>query len=469
MKNSFILSLVAGLLFSLFLGAPGSVYGISLPSFFSDHMVLQQRDSVRIWGWGKPFEKVTLTASWGGDTLETVVGNQAYWELRLNTPAAGGPYTITVKGYNEIQIQNVLIGEVWVCSGQSNMEWSARMGIDSAAVEIARANYPNIRFFSVIHRTAKAPQIDLQGSWKVCSPETMIDFSALAYFFARNLQADLNVPIGLINSSWGGTPAEVWMPEEAITSDEVLSGAAQLMPEMSYSPREAGRVYNAMIAPLNGMKIAGVIWYQGETNTANPLTYQEMFSALIQSWRAKWGYEFPFYYAQIAPFSYGNPTIGAIVRDAQRRALEVPNTGMAVTSDIGNISDIHPTNKQEAARRLANLALAGHYKTISRVVSGPLFQKMVVEKKEVRLFFQNAEGLHTPGGNMPSHFEVAGEDKIFHPATARIEANTVVVFSPEVRSPVAVRFAWSNTAEPNLFNGAGWPESCFRTDRWALN
>ena len=465
MKKNILISPATGLLFGLLLGIPALLSAISLPAFFSDNMVLQQQQSVSIWGWGKPFEKVTVTASWDGQTVETTVDNQASWEVQLQTPAAGGPYSIQVKGYNEIQIQNVLIGEVWICSGQSNMEWSARMGIDSAALEVSRANYPNIRFFSVIHRTAKAPQIDLEGSWKVCSPETMIDFSALAYFFARNLQADLNVPIGLINSSWGGTPAEVWMPAEVLSEDPVLSEAAKLIPEMSWSPREPGRVYNAMLAPFTRFKIAGAIWYQGETNTANPRTYKEMLSALIGSWRGEWGYDFPFYYAQIAPFNYGAPVIGAQVRDAQRRALEVPNTGMVVTSDIGNINDIHPGNKQEVGRRMANLALVGHYKTKDEVVSGPLYQKMTVEKKQVRLFFQNAEGLHTPGGEMPSHFEVAGDDKVFYPATARIEANTVVVFSSEVRAPVEVRYAWSNTAEPNLFNGAGLPASCFQTEK----
>ncbi len=446
----------------------GSLTGISLPAVFSDHMVLQQNEMVSIWGWGKPLEKVSVSVGWSQETIETVVDNQAHWEIKVQTPQAGGPYSIKISGYNEINIQNVLIGEVWICSGQSNMEWSARMGIDSAALEISRANYPNIRFFSVVHRTATSPQIDLEGSWKVCSPETMIDFSALAYFFAQNLQADLKVPIGLINSSWGGTPAEVWSPEEAIAADPILSSSAELLPEVAWCPKEPGRVYNAMIAPFTRFKIAGAIWYQGEANTANPLTYKELLSTLIESWRAKWGYPFPFYYAQIAPFSYGGPLSGALVRDAQRRALQVPNTGMVVTSDIGNIYDIHPGNKQEVGRRLANLALAGHYKTTDRVVSGPLYQKMVVEKKEIRLFFDHAEGLHTPGGAMPSHFEIAGNDKVFRPAIARIEANTVVVFSLEIRTPLAVRFAWSNTADPNLFNGAGLPTSCFRTDDWEL-
>jgi len=438
---------------------------VSLPSFFSDNMVLQQKETVTIWGWGKPYEKITVTVDWDRQVYEAVADNQAHWEVQLQTPAAGGPYSITVKGYNEINISNVLIGEVWVCSGQSNMEWSARLGIDSAELEISRANYPNIRFFSVIHRTATSPQIDLAGSWKVCTPETMIDFSALAYFFARNLQADLNVPIGLINSSWGGTPAETWIPEEVIVNDTLLSKASELLPEVGWCPTQPGRTYNAMLAPFTRFRIAGAIWYQGEGNTDNPATYKELFSALIKSWRSLWGYEFPFYYAQIAPFTYGKPEAGVMVQDAQRRALEVPNTGMVVTSDIvGDVTNIHPTNKQEVGRRMANLALAGHYKTKDIETSGPLYKGFEVEKREIRIFFDHAEGLRTKGGAPPSHFEIAGKDGVFVPAQARIESNTVVVFSPEVRNPENVRFAWSNTAEPNLINGAGLPASCFKTE-----
>lgn len=438
-----------------------TLQAVSLPSIFSDNMVLQQREVVTIWGWGKPFEKISVSGSWNDQVVETETGNHATWKLQLTTPEAGGPYTLTIRGHNEIVLENVLIGEVWLCSGQSNMEWSARLGIDNAELEVSKANYPEIRFFTVEHRTAKNPQIELNGSWKVCTPETMIDFSALAYFYARRLQAELKVPIGLINTSWGGTPAEVWMPEEAITGDSLLAEAAKLMPEMTWSPREPGRVYNAMVAPITRFPIAGVIWYQGETNTANPGTYKEMLQALIKSWRAQWGYEFPFYYAQIAPYKYGTPLTGAMVRDAQRRALETPKTGMVVTSDIGNIDDIHPRNKQDAGLRLANVALKNYYQVIDQVVDGPLYRMHKVKGKTLRVYFDYAEGLHSKGPE-PTLFEIAGTDGVYHPAKAVIDGETVLLTAPEVPEPVAVRFAWSNTAEPNLFNGAGLPASCFQ-------
>lgn len=438
-----------------------TLQAVSLPSIFSDNMVLQQRGAVTIWGWGKPFEKISVSGSWNDQVVETETGNHATWKLQLATPEAGGPYTLTIRGHNEIVLENVLIGEVWLCSGQSNMEWSARLGIDNAELEVSKANYPEIRFFTVEHRTAQSPQIELNGSWKVCTPETMIDFSALAYFYARRLQAELKVPIGLINTSWGGTPAEVWMPEEAITGDSLLAEAAKLMPEMTWSPREPGRVYNAMVAPITRFPIAGVIWYQGETNTANPGTYKEMLQALIKSWRAQWGYEFPFYYAQIAPYKYRTPLTGSMVRDAQRRALETPKTGMVVTSDIGNIDDIHPRNKQDAGLRLANVALKNYYQVIDQIVDGPLYRMHKVKGKTLRVYFDYAEGLHSKGSE-PTLFEIAGADGVYYPAKAVIDGETVLLTAPEVPEPVAVRFAWSNTAEPNLFNGAGLPASCFQ-------
>lgn len=449
--------------FSLFFGA-SPLPAVTLPSIFSDNMVLQQRESVTIWGWGKPYEKISVSGSWSDQVVETETSNHAIWKLQITTPEAGGPYTLTIRGYNEIVLENVLIGEVWLCSGQSNMEWSARLGFDNAEMEASQANYPDIRFFTVEHRTAKDPQIELDGNWKVCTPESMIDFSALAYFFARRLQAELKVPIGLINTSWGGTPAEVWMPEEVIAGDSLLSQAAALMPELSWSPYEPGRVYNAMLAPITQFSIAGVIWYQGETNTANPETYKEMLQALIKSWRTQWGFEFPFYYAQIAPYKYDTPLTGAMVRDAQRRALETPKTGMIVTSDIGNINDIHPGNKQDAGLRLANIALKDYYHAIDQVVNGPLYRMHKVKGKTLRVYFDYGEGLNSRGSE-PTLFEIAGADGVYYSAKAVIDGETVVLTSPKVPEPVSVRFAWSNTAEPNLFNGAGLPASCFQAER----
>lgn len=436
---------------------------VTLPAIFSDSMVLQQNSEVRLWGWAKSLETVTVTNTWNDEVLTVTADNQAQWAVTLHTPAAGGPFEIHIKGYNEVVLHDILIGEVWVCSGQSNMEWSARLKFNNWEEEVKNANYPNIRLFSVQHRTATSPQIDLVGRWVPCTPETMIDFSAVAYFFARKLQQEMNVPIGLINSSWGGTPAEAWIPEETIRNDKVLNDGAALLQPVRWGPVEPARIYNAMIAPLIPFKIAGAIWYQGESNTGNPLTYKEMMTGLITSWRQKWGDEFPFYFAQIAPYTYGPTPSGAQVRDAQRRTLEVPNTGMVVTSDIGDTTDIHPRNKQDVGLRMAMLALVNHYKKGDAVVSGPLYKSFEVKGDKIIIQFDNAEGLHGRGGPL-THFEIAGKDNVFLPAIATIKNNTVELQSPLVKKPLSARFAWGNTATPNLFNGVELPASCFSTE-----
>jgi sialate O-acetylesterase len=291
----------------------------------------------------------------------------------------------------------------------------------------------------------------------------MRNFSAIAYFFARKLHKELGVPVGLINSSWGGTPAESWMPEEVIRNDSFLREAAARQKPVPWGPVEPGRIYNSMISPMIPFRIAGVLWYQGEANTVNAYAYKEILSGLIKSWRGGWGYDFPFYFAQIAPYRYGNPFEGVEVRDAQRKVLEVPNTGMVVLSDIGDTTDIHPKNKQDAALRFANLALNRYYKTIKTEDSGPLFKDMMIDKNKAIISFDHSEGLHVVG-NKIGCFEIAGADKIFYPADARIKDQQVVVKSDKVKLPVAVRFAWTNTATPNLFNSANLPASCFTSE-----
>lgn len=437
---------------------------LSLPSIFSDGMVLQQNAEMLIWGWGKPLENVSLVCSWDNVVQKTVVSSDGQWELKVMTPRAGGPFHIKIEGYNELEIKDVLVGEVWLCSGQSNMEWGLGSGIDNAEMEIKNANYPLIRTFNVLHRTAAHPQIDLSGSWQVCSPETAKDFSAVAYFFARKLQQEMNIPIGIINASWGGTPAEVWIPKNVVQSDRLLDLASKELSPIPWGPYKPGRAFNAMIAPITPFKIAGALWYQGEGNTQNAPAYKDMFSALIRSWREEWGYQFPFYYAQIAPFRYGSPFVGAVVRDAQRRTLEIPNTGMVVTSDIGDTSDIHPKNKQDVGRRMAMLALKGHYKKTQAEVNGPLFNGMDIINNALIVYFAHAEGLHFKGGDS-KHFEVAGADGMFYPAKANVKGNSVVLTATKVKKPEMVRFAWSNTATPNLFNAAGLPASCFLATR----
>jgi len=440
-----------------------STGNISLPEIFSDNMVLQQKSDVTIWGWAKTGEKVVLKADWMDAEINTTADNQGKWSLILKTPEAGGPYTIHLKGYNEVTLENVLIGEVWLCSGQSNMEWSAASGINNAEEEIKNANYPGIRFFSVYHATSKYPQEHLTGEWTACTSESMRTFSVLAYLYARKLHEILGVPVGVINSSWGGTPAEAWMPEEVIQQDDMLRNAAAKQQPVPWGPVETARIYNSMISPLIPFRIAGVLWYQGEANTINAYAYRDLLSALIKSWRTKWNYEFPFYYAQIAPYTYGKPYEGVEVREAQRKVLGVSNTGMVVLSDIGDTTNIHPKNKQDAALRFANLALNRYYDKVKTEDSGPLYKEMRIDRDKVIISFDHAEGLYVKGDKL-NYFEVAGVDKVFYPAKAKIKDNQVIVQSDKVKIPMAVRFAWSNTATPNLFNGANLPASCFKTE-----
>jgi len=436
---------------------------ISLPEIFSDNMVLQQKSEVPLWGWAKTGETVTIKADWLDKEIIVKVGSQGTWRTTIKTPAAGGPFTLSLKGYNEIILKNVLIGEVWLCSGQSNMEWSAQSGINNGEDEIKNANYPEIRLFTVYQSTSLYPQDHLTGEWSECTPETMRSFSAIGYLFAKILHNDLGVPVGIINTSWGGTPAESWMPEEVTAKDDFLREAATKLKPVPWGPVEPGRIYNSMISPLVPFHIAGVLWYQGEQNTVNAYAYKEILTGLINSWRSRWGYDFPFYYAQIAPYRYDNPYEGVEVRDAQRKVLAVPNTGMIVLSDIGDTTNIHPKNKQDVALRFANLALNRYYKTKQVEDSGPLYKYMVINKNKAIISFLHSEGLHASGAKVTC-FEIAGEDKEFYPADAKIKGEQVLVSCKKVKLPVKVRFAWSNTATPNLFNGANLPASCFITE-----
>ena len=435
---------------------------VTLPNVLSDNMVLQRNAEVTIWGWANPQEEVVITPSWNHQTYKIKATNQAKWEIKIPTPKEGGPYTISLKGYNEIVLKNILIGEVWVCSGQSNMEMSASWGIENGDEVVKNTMNPNIRFFSIPKLTATAPQNNVSGNWTECTPDTMKYFSATGYFFAKRLQEQLkNVPIGLIGSNWGGTPAEIWMLEEVIQKDAVLLESAKTRKEESYGPNQPGRAFNAMIYPLAGFKIAGVIWYQGESNVGSTV-YDKTFSALITSWRKLWNYEFPFYYVQIAPYKYGENHFGGVeIRNAQRKVLqEVPNTGMAITSDISLIDDIHPKDKKSVGTRLANLALVNTYKTNSDVVNGPLYKAINIDKNKVVVAFDNADGLHFTT-KKSNQFEIAGNDNVFYEAEAAIKKNTVILKSDKVKHPVKVRFAWTNTAQSELFNKANLPASSF--------
>jgi sialate O-acetylesterase len=344
---------------------------LTLPDFFSSGMVLQQNASVKMWGSGKTSEPISVTTSWNQKKYISKVDVNGKWTMEIETPIYGGPYEIKISGYNEIVLKDILIGEVWVVSGQSNMEWSAASGIDNAEAEVQKANFPKLRLFTVNHATASSPQNNLSGDWKVCTPESMRNFSAIGYYFAKHIYENIQVPVGIINTSWGGTPAEAWTPEESIKADAVLHKDALSLKEVPWGPVKTAVIYNAMLAPLAGLKIKGFLWYQGESNVSNAAHYDKLLNTLISSWRKAWAEELPFYYVQIAPYKYGNPEEGVMLRNAQRMVESTSKTAMVTISDIGNIDDIHPKNKKDVGERLGNVALKNLYSAYKGDVSGP--------------------------------------------------------------------------------------------------
>ncbi len=489
---------------------------VRLPSLISDNMVLQQDSNAPIWGWAQAGEQIKITL---GDLppVETIADKTGKWLVKIKTPKAGGSCEMVVRGKNILLVKNIMFGEVWVCSGQSNMEMPMAYratyftGILNYEKEIFQTDYPQIRFFKVEKKTAQTVQHDCCGSWVQCTPATAADFSAAAYFFGADLYKKLNVPIGLIQTAWGGTSVESWMKKQVLESDpdfepilkrfdeadanypqavqeylqkmrewkkacEQAKAQKQKPPMEPFLPlgptyfRAPSVLYNAMVVPLIPYGIRGVIWYQGESNAERPYQYRKLFPAMIKNWRADWGQgDFPFYYVQIAPFSYKNwarPIYTPELREAQLRTLSIPNTGMAVTMDIGDLNDVHPKNKQEVGRRLALWALAKTYGQIGIVYSGPIYKSMKIEGNKIRLYFDHTgSGLIAKDGPL-REFTIAGEDKNFVDASAIIDVDTVVVSNDKVQKPIAVRYGWRNAAQPNLFNKEGLPASSFRTDDW---
>lgn len=442
---------------------------VRLPAVIASHMVLQQNAEVRIWGWCEPGEHVRVKASWDTATYTDNGSEKATWSVLIKTPVAGGPYTITITGFNKIVLDDVMLGEVWVCSGQSNMEMSMNWGLPYAAEARAAANN-NIRFFHIPRTSSDYPQDDLKARWAVSSEEEMKKFSAVAYFFGLRLQQELNVPIGLIHASWSGTPAEVWTPGELVQSDSALKKAAAVLSPSRWWPVNPGAAFNAMLNPLTRFSISGAIYYQGESNVGAADTYTSLMTTMIGGWRKKWQKDLPFYFVQIAPYSgYGNNSSAAFLREAQTGVLSYPGTGMVLTSDlVDSLHDIHPRLKKEVGIRLANYALAETYHKQGIIYKSPLYKSMQVEKDKIRIHFSSAEGGLVSRG-APTEFYIAGEDRKFIPAQARIEGSTVVVWSKEVKKPVAVRFGFRNAAQPNLFSKGGLPVGIFRTDNWPVH
>lgn len=443
---------------------------LHLPAIFSDGMVLQQRSRVPVWGWGEAGTVVKIVGSWmPGDTATATVDDCGHWMARIPTANHGGPYTLQVFSGpatgNRIELRNILLGEVWLCSGQSNMEWSPDNGIRNQQEEIESADYPAIRFFSLAKRGSRSLQEDCSARWESCSPDVMRRRSAVAYFFGRRLHRELDVPVGLIVSAWGGTPAEVWTPRDTVMHTPEIANAL-LDKTYPWWPTEPGVLYNSMIHPLMPYAIAGAVWYQGESNRENPSSYDALMRKMIKSWRKGFGREFPFYLVQIAPFAYGASDDGpALIREAQERvARQVPNSGMAATVDIGDPKNIHPARKAEVGARLAGLALGKHYGVLEDGYESPSFDRMEVEKgKAVLAFTQTESGLFCPDKTIRG-LVIAGEDGRFVPAQAVIRGDRLVVSSPEVEKPAAVRYCFDDATIGNLFNGKGLPVTPFRTD-----
>ncbi len=494
----------------------GVIADVRLPAVLSDHMVLQQNSSAPIWGWADPGETIRIETTWQADPVSTAANANGRWSLRIDTPSAGGPFRITVSGSNTVVLTDVLIGEVWYASGQSNMGMPVgrrptwKHGILNWEEEVAAANHPDIRLFFVKKEAAASPKTDIAGSWSPCTSESVYEFSAAAYFFARKLHNELNVPIGIFDASSGGSRAAAWMTSKWLESDanfvpilERYNEAAAIYPQAlaEYNkarvqwqrevaaaeqsgatparpprkplgpghPHSPSALFNGMVAPILPYRIRGVIWYQGESNRERGYQYRKLFPALIHNWREVWGQgALPFYYVQIGPFPYRQEPLAAVeLREAQRLTLAVPNTGMVVTTDIASPADLHPQNKQDVGKRLAFWALAKTYGRSDIVYSGPLYRRMQIENDRIRLHFDHvAGGLIAKNGARLTHFTIAGADRKFQDADAVIDGDTIVVRSPQVDSPVAVRFGWANDAVPNLFNATGLPASPFATDNW---
>ena len=443
---------------------------IRLPNIIGSHMVLQQKSTVKIWGWAAPAEKVIIKTSWDNKTYEATTSNGAKWVSNLQTPTAGGPYQITISASNTIVLEDVLIGEVWVCGGQSNMEWSGDQSLKETLDEAPNATNTSIHFFYVAKSTSDFPQDNLEGKWMVCSPEEMKHFSAIGYFFGKNLNQTLHYPIGLINSNWGGTPAETWTPEYVINNVAIIKKGADSLTAADEWPHITSKAYNAMIFPLTNYSIAGVIWYQGESNTNTHFAYEKLFTGMIDAWRHHWNQNFPFYFVQIAPFTYGNKNVGALLREAQTKAANHNGTGMVVITDlIPDTTNIHPTRKIEVAKRLSDLTLNKTYGYTTIPCQSPIYQSHTIDKDKISIQFNNADNGLMAKGDIITSFEIASEDKIFLPAQAKIIGNTIVVSNKNIKNPVAVRFAFNNTAMPNLFNKEGLPVNLFRTDNWEVN
>jgi len=482
---------------------------VRLPALIGDNMVLQRGLPLKVWGWADAGEKVTV--SFHGQKAEATASDTGQWLVTLQPVAeAGGPFELTIAGKNTITLKNVLMGEVWVCSGQSNMQFSMA-SVKNSAEEIAAANYPNIRLFKVPNITSQTPLDDVKSSWQECTSANVPGFSAVGYFFGRDLHKALNVPVGLIGSSWGGTCAEAWSTVESLKADrdfdqqfanwdkmiaeypqnvekwkvavetwKKTAAAARAAgkpvppqpraPNGPDSPNRPGNLYQGMIAPLVNYAIRGAIWYQGEGNVGRAYMYRKLLPLMIADWRKAWGLELDFYIVSLANYMARKDapadSAWAELREAQSMTAALPHNGLAVIIDVGEAADIHPKDKQTVGYRLA-LQAEKHTYGLDVVADSPSYAGMSISGNKIRLRFKNVDGgLIAKDSKFLRGFAIAGADRKFYFASAHIKGDTVVVHSRHVKEPVAVRYAWADNPRCNLYNQAGLPADPFRTDDW---
>ncbi|MGN7722019.1 sialate O-acetylesterase [Chitinophaga sp. 22620] len=445
---------------------------VILPAVIDHNMVLQQKTNAALWGKARPAAKVKITTGWNGKTYTVQAGNDSLWRVSVSTPAAGGPFNITFDDGEKLVLKNILIGEVWVCSGQSNMAMPVK-GFRNQPIEgsndlLMNAKNPNIRLFQVTRQISGEVQFDAKARrWEEADVEGVSEMSAVGYLFAKIIREKLNVPVGIVLTSWGGTRIEAWTSAAGLQAfpSVKIPAAGDTVKLNQNSPAV---LYNAMVNPIAGFSIKGVLWYQGEANRRNHQEYAQMMQAMVADWRKRWDCgEWPFYYVQIAPYKYENDKRSAYLREAQLQALKlIPNSAMAVTADVGKEQSIHPPDKMTVATRLAYCALARDYGISQLPYQGPVYKSMKINKDTVDLTFDHAQNGLYAGGKDLTLFEIAGEDKVFHPAEASITQKGIRLRSEQVKNPVAVRYAFKDWFTGELFNTEGLPASSFRTDNW---
>lgn len=454
---------------------------IKLPALFSDNMILQQKSNAPMWGWAEKNANITIKTSWNAKIYKLKADNSGKWKTELQTPSFGGPFTIEVaEGNEKIVVKNVLIGEVWLCSGQSNMEMPLK-GFPGQPVRngneiIVKSTNKNIRLITVPRATVLEPKDDFEGKWEVASPKTTANFSATAWYFGSFLQEVLQVPVGLIHVSYGGSSMEAWMNQEML-KDFASAKIPTKKEDLAKDPnRVPTTLFNGMLSPVIGYGIKGCIWYQGESNYERASEYTALMKKMVNSWRGLWNQgDFPFYYAQIAPFNYAQfhpkdnleKYNSAYLREAQLKATkEIPNTGMAVLMDVGEENNIHPMDKEKGGNRLAFQALAKTYGMEGFEFESPKYKALEIKDNSVTVAFDDAPNGITSYGKEVTGFEIAGDDKVFYSAKAEVRRKSVVLTSDKVAKPVAVRYLFKDFTKAELFSTGGLPISSFRTDEW---